>query len=99
MKVCPKCKGKGFGGWVVDNGRCFTCLGSGQVLSTKQEKTDAMISQIKSRMAEIVEVANNLKTAKDNCRSKIVAIRIDADIESRRREWLTLNEELKALIG
>ena len=99
MKKCSRCDGRGFGTWVVDNGRCFCCLGTGQVASSKAEKIAARVAAIESRMTEIVEIAESLKTAKANCRSKVVAVRIDADIDRRRKEWLALNDERKSLVG
>lgn len=99
MKKCSRCDGRGFGTWVVDNGRCFCCLGTGQVVSTKDEKKAARVAAIESRMTEIVEIAESLKIAKTDCRSKSVAARIDADIDLRRKEWLALNDERKSLVG
>ena len=45
--TCPKCKGKGSGGWHLDNGRCWACEGTGSVvyLTTEERITLVVAAQ------------------------------------------------------
>ena len=60
---CSRCKGKGFGTWRVDLGRCFKCLGTGLVKRyTQAERVAAYIVAQQDLMDEIENRALRIKT-------------------------------------
>lgn len=39
--VCGRCKGKGFGDWVVEHGICYACRGTGSKAVAKRRRAEA----------------------------------------------------------
>jgi hypothetical protein len=49
---CSRCKGKGFGGWFPENGRCYGCGGTGAV-PTKWDGLDITADGLVAREAQV----------------------------------------------
>ena len=79
-RACTRCGGSGYGGWVVDGGRCFACHGA----NTKNHKTNVCVKKYAQSKKQSLKKQEKAKQARIE--------RAEASLE-RQRDWCEANTE------
>ncbi len=92
--TCSRCKGQGFGTWVVDNGRCFKCLGTGRQLrlsdSDRVRVTEMMIERERTLIVKDAEAikAEIALITRDWGSDDESLVTLNKRLDGKRRAWV-----------
>ena len=78
--ACHRCGGSGYGGWVVDGGRCFECHGA----NTKNRKGNICVKKYAQKQKQKLKKQEKARQARKE--------RAEANLE-RQRDWCEANTE------
>jgi DnaJ-class molecular chaperone len=97
-KTCSRCKGRGFGPWVVDMGRCFKCFGTGSVV-VGESKRAIEIQATRDHLQEIEGLAAELKAAMEQEKNTYRLARDEQRLQAHRDNWVSVNRKLQSLLS
>jgi len=104
-KTCNRCKGKGWGKWIPENGRCYKCFGTGiVVVYTPAEKKAREIRKLKKAMTEAEGIAADWRAAyarrKPTTNPETIARRerlVERHLIPLREQWQSMKTRLTEL--
>ena len=93
-KTCSRCKGKGFGSWVVQQGICYKCNGTGANTYTEKQTHNDKCVQVRVKQLEIIEqCAHDYQDKFDGLcpdRKVLFGEVFHTEMKKKRTEWLKL---------
>lgn len=111
-KTCTRCKGKGWGTWHVDHGRCFRCDGCGVTVHyTMAERVALFVARCEASLASYANEAAQFKAAAERARDERnarraerglpavedVSPRFTRELETLREAYRTVRAQLRAV--
>jgi hypothetical protein len=93
-KGCTRCNGCGFGNWVVQQGVCFKCNGSGVITYTEKQTHNDKCVQVREEQLKIIEQCahdyqDNFDALHPERQAEFREV-FDKEMQLRRTEWLKL---------